>query len=250
MEITQSHKMADIIHLNHNLLSVLYRFNISLGFGEKDVETVCVENKINVDFFLEISNIFNDKEYFNEKNLQSFSAELIVKYLLNTHNYYTTEKIPEIFYLIKSLKFDSDSERNQGLIKNFFDEYRKEFQQHILREEEYIYPYVISLQKAVDKKEVSEVLLKKIKENSIESYGVEHGDIEEKLYDLKNIIIKYLPPPINSTVSNVILSKLFKLESDLNQHSHIENKVMIPVASRMEKEILFNLKLNKFKIIN
>ncbi len=250
MEFINSHKMADIIHLNHNLLSVLYRFNISLGFGEKDVETICLENNINVDFFLEIANLFNDKEYFNEKNLQLFSAKLIVNYLLNTHDYYVSEKIPEIYKLILSLKFDTDSERNQGLIKNFFDEYKKEFQQHILREEEHIYPYVISLQKAVDTKEVSKLLLKKIKENSIETYGVEHGDIEEKLYDLKNIIIKYLPPPINGTVSNIILSKLFKLESDLNQHSRIENKVMIPVASRMEKEILFNLKLNKIKIVN
>ena len=70
---------------------------------------------------------------------------------------------------------------------------------------------------------------------TISDYQQEHEDVEEKLYDLKNIIIKYLPSTLNTDGYNSILIKLFKLENDLNEHSRIEEKVIIPKVLEMEK---------------
>jgi len=92
--ITADKKMADLIHMNYLLVSVISRFGIQLGFGDKTVSQVCDENQVNTDFFLEIVNSFNDKEYFPEKHLQDFSIQLIIDYLGKTHQYYLKEKIP------------------------------------------------------------------------------------------------------------------------------------------------------------
>ena len=40
MLITKNIKMADVIHMNYFTLSVLNRFGIELGFGDKTVEQV------------------------------------------------------------------------------------------------------------------------------------------------------------------------------------------------------------------
>ncbi len=249
MKILQDNKMAEVIHLNYHILSILYRFDISLGFGDKTIAQVCNDNNINTNFFLEITNAFINKDYSPEDNLQSFSIELIVNYLQKTHIYYTKEKIPEILNLINNLEFKTNTQRNIKLLKNFFTQYSNEFNQHINREDNFIYPYVVSLQKAFDTKKISKKNIELIKDTPIASYQVEHENVEEKLYDLKNILIKYLPPAKDPKIINTILSKLFKLEDDLNEHTRIENNVMIPKAIKLEKIILSEINKNKFKII-
>ena len=44
MNITRDMKMADVIHLDYTLLPVITRFGINLGFGDRTVEKVCLEN--------------------------------------------------------------------------------------------------------------------------------------------------------------------------------------------------------------
>jgi regulator of cell morphogenesis and NO signaling len=41
MNITKDMKMADIIHHAYQLLPVITRFDIQLGFGDKTVHEVC-----------------------------------------------------------------------------------------------------------------------------------------------------------------------------------------------------------------
>ena len=58
MIITKETKMADVIHMNYFTLSMLNRFGIDLGFGDKTVEEVCNQKNIDSDFFLEIINAY------------------------------------------------------------------------------------------------------------------------------------------------------------------------------------------------
>ncbi|OFX42417.1 MAG: hypothetical protein A2046_13405 [Bacteroidetes bacterium GWA2_30_7] len=230
MLITQNMKMADVIHLNYKLLPVINRFEIELGFGDSTVEEVCKINKVNVHFFLEIVNAFNDKDYFPKKNLQQFSVSLIVNYLQKNHLYYISEIIPHIEKTIDSLCINT---QNIILLKNFFEEYKKELFAHIDREENVVYPYVIEIEKLIKSK--------KTKQNqnkySIDIFADEHDNIEDKLFDLKNIIIKYLPCSTEASVYNKILYDLFTLEKDLNDHSRIEEKVLIPKVRNIEKSL-------------
>lgn len=82
-----------------------------------------------------------------------------------------------------------------------------------------------------------EACYRKMKEYSITNYAEEHNNIEEKLTDLKNIIIKYLPPADNQDVVFRILQKLFKLENDLNYHAAIEERILVPKIMAMEKKL-------------
>ena len=72
---------------------------------------------------------------------------------------------------------------------------------------------------------------------SISQYEEDHSDIEEKLYDLKQIILKYLPNPKDSRLLNVMLHDLFELELDLNNHCRIEDMILVPIVEKMEKAI-------------
>jgi len=232
--------MADVIHHNYMVLPIFNRFGIQLGFGNKSIDAVCIHHSINTDFFLEIINCFNNAEYFPEEQLQSFSVKLIVDYLSKTHRYYITTKLPRIKKLIEEM-FDSstaDEKQYAGLVKNFVNEYEQELKEHTGREDEQIYPYALQLEDAFLKQQASPQLIHKIKSSSIKKFEREHGNIEEKLLDLKNIIIKFMPPTHNSNLCNTILMEIFNLEDDLNNHSVIEEKVLVPKVTAIEDLLL------------
>jgi len=230
--------MADLIHLNYLLVSVINRFGIRLGFGDKSIDEVCDIYKINKSFFLEIVNSFHNKEYFPQKNLQNFPIRLITDYLGKTHHYYLDEKIPEIENLIqKMIKECYQDSENAQLVNTFFQEYKKELISHIKMEDDVVFPYGLFIENKFLGK-ASKTRPSGIPENySIQEYNQNHDDIEEKLFDLKNIIIKYLPAPTKPSLCNQVISALFVLEKDISDHSRIEDKVLIPKVELMEQAL-------------
>ncbi|NJK84684.1 MAG: hypothetical protein HC906_00550 [Bacteroidales bacterium] len=223
MQITRSMPMADVIHLNYLLLRVISRFDIRLGFGNKTVEQVCNDQRINIDFFLQVVNSFHDENYFPDKDLQTYPINLLVKYLRKTHAYYVEVKIPEIESYIKKMVQESESKDNMSIISSFFNEYRKEFIDHIEREEKVVLPYVLDVERCHSGEK-----MKSSYKFSIDDFAKEHDNLEDKLYDLKNIIIKFLPPFYNSETCNNMLIELFRLERDLNNHARMEIKYLCP----------------------
>ena len=239
MQITDHMKMADLIHLDYLLLQILSRFNIKLGCGDKTISQVCKENRIDVHFFLEIVNSFHDKNYFPKKQLQGFPLSLIIDYLRNSHEHYLKVKLPYIEGLIQQLLLDSYGRNTElyELINRFFTEYKTELEDHIAREEEKTYPYVFAVEKVFRSRKATGDALQMIRRYSMEAFEHEHDNVEDKLFDLKNLIIKYIPPPANTHLCHTILTELFRLESDLNDHARIEEKVLVPKVKYMEKWI-------------
>lgn len=238
MMVTKDLKMADLVHMNHLSLSIIDRFGIELGFGDKTVEETCSDFNVDHHFFLEIINAFIDKDYFPKKQLQGFSVKLITDYLQKTHKYYIEIKVPEIESLIDEMVNTSTSQKEAiSLLKRFFNEYNTELRNHIMREETVVFPYTQMIEKAFNTQKIDAIVIKNMEEYSIDIFEKEHDNIEEKLFDLKNIIIKYLPQPNNKTLCHNLLHELFNLEKDINDHSRIEDKVLVPKIRAMEKEI-------------
>lgn len=227
--------MADVIHDNHLLLHVINRFGIQLGFANKTIEQICNEKNINVDFFLEIINSYNDPYYQPESSLEKFSLRMIIDYLGKTHRYFKDIKIPDIAMHIDKLIETSREENKDNLllIKNFFDDYVAELSNHFEYEDKTVYPYCAAIENQYQQKPST------IREQSefkiIKQYSNEHLNVDEKLLDLKNIIIKYLPATKNYNLCNTILIDLFNLDNELKKHEDIENRVMIPRVLKIEE---------------
>lgn len=239
MLINRNTKLADALHHNPLLLPVINRLGVELGFGDMTIGEVCEGEAVDTDFFLLIVNAFLDRDVHKKINLKHISLLRVVEYLKATHKYYLERMMPEVEIRINALVQQSDINQEQyRLVKKFFDGYAEELFSHIELEEREIHPYIIALQKAYSTQEVSEDLRKQIKAKPIEFFARDHSDIESKLTDLKNILIKYLGRPRDSFLRNQVLEVLFKLESDINDHSRIEDKVMVPMVAFLEKHLM------------
>ena len=240
MQFNPDTKMADIIHCNYLLLPILNRFDIQLGFGDKTVEEICREKSINTDFFLVIINSFHNHDYFPQTKLLEFPLSLIINYIIKSHSYYLSIKVPQIESLIDELcnKANPLQKKHLALLRKFFSEYKNELIEHIQDEEENVYPNVLKLDEVFNSDKINKSHIKIINDHPIDAYANGHNNVEEKLFDLKNIIIKYLPPAGDHALYNALLFELFRLERDLNDHARMEDKVLIPKVRMMEQEIL------------
>ncbi len=226
-------KLAEVVHHDHTLVPIINRFGIHLGFGDDNITEICEKHQLNLDFFLSILNGFHDTNYFPKEKLQHFPAAMLIEYLQKAHQDFLREKLPEISHLINNMAEELPLDKTTSeLISNFFAVYTRELTKHILREEEKVYPYVLRLEKAIS--ENNKQTGEQITENLISEYESEHDNVEEKLFDLKNILIKYLPEPQNDKPAYRVLRELFTLEKELNEHARIEDLILVPKMKALE----------------
>ena len=149
-------------------------------------------------------------------------------------------KVPQVEALINELcnKAAPTQKKQLTLLERFFSEYKNELTEHIEDEEESVYPNVLLLDDAYSTGVINDEHLALIREHPIDAFARKHSNVEEKLYDMKNIIIKYFSPAIDSATSNALLTEIFRLERDLNDHARIEDKVLVPKVRIIEQELL------------
>jgi len=238
MIISKDTKMAEVIHHNYQLIPIISRFKIKFGFGDLTVEQVCKKHNVNAVLFIEIINVFNNEDYSPTAKLSKVPLKDTVNYLLRSHNFFNNIKLPLIEELIHDLCWkDVEQNKNKDILNRFFDQYRREVTEHTSHEENEVYPFVLQIEKCFIDGKANDDCLIKLKSKSVKDYQDTHDELNSALLDLKNIIIKYLPPADNSEITGRILTEIFRLEKDMADHTRIEDTVLLPMAYSMETEI-------------
>ena len=228
----ETDKMSDLICENYPMLLVMSRFGIALGFGDKNIGDVCRQNNVNAKTFLTVANFLASEVTAPiEDIMKSISVDSLIIYLHNSHDYFLRFKLPGI--RSKLMEAISDSSKDVTfVIQKFFDEYANEVNKHMQYEEKVVFPYVKALVKGVkDPKYNISIFIKR------------HDQIELKIIELKNILIKYYPGTTNGAANNLlnsVLFDIFSMEEDLSFHNELEDSLFIPIIQRMEKQLGLN----------
>ncbi len=226
---TEKDKMVALIKANYHLLPVINRFGIKLGFGDKTVEQICIENGIDKSFFLAIVNAFHNEDYFPEQELLSFSPLLILDYLKQTHKYYTEYILPKLESQLTNMLSNSGPGKEEiGLIELFYKKYEKELLQHIRDEENVVFPYVVNL--------INNNLNEK-RDFRIIDFKNEHTNVENQINDLRNLLLMYISPVYDQDLCNEFLITLSRFEKDIMDHARIEDVILVPRVMAIEKEM-------------
>lgn len=225
---TAEDKMTSVIRSNYEILPVLNRFGIRLGLGDVTIAEVCVTRKINIDFFLIIINTFNHEEYFTAGIPPSVSPGLVIEYLRKTHVHYLNYIVPRLEQeLEKMIGRAPSGSPDLKVIDTFYRKYKKELLLHIGDEEENTFPYVLGLMTGS---------VKPGEGYNIKEFEREHSNLDTKLRDLRNLIIKYLRPEYDDNDCNEFLISLSRFEKDLLDHARIEDKILVPMVQSIERK--------------
>jgi regulator of cell morphogenesis and NO signaling len=229
--ILSDFKVSDIVFDNTYFLLMLEHFGIGLALHEKTIEQICEEYNINLELFLTIANLYNGFKPLHNAEYSFNDIRVIINYLKKSHLYYLNEKYPEIRDYIEKIH-ENNNHKEIILVENFFVKYFNEVTEHMDYENQIAFPYILNLLNQIEQKKEDMVF-----NYSINEYKKNHNDIEEKLADLKNLLIKYLPQNNDLQIRRKLLYSLFELEFDLTTHTQIEDLILVPIVKKMEQYI-------------
>lgn len=219
---TPNSKMADLLSDHYSIFLLIFRFDIPLGMGEKTIKEVCEENNVDVNTFIYIVHFILFREKTNQIDLhKKLDLPLIIRFLKNSHAYFTDFRIPEIRKdLLEAI--EGAPKDVIFVIERYFDEYAKEVDQHMRYENEVVFNY-------------TEKLLAGIKDPkySIDIFAKKHDKVELKMLELKNIFIKYYSVNTSYKLNNV-LHELYACGEELENHNAVENEIFIPCMRELE----------------
>lgn len=217
-------KLADLIHTDYKLLLLLPRFGLNLGFGDKSVEECCRQHHISEKLFVMICNVYAFSHYLpGEEELNQVDINQLLLYLKKSHSYYLDNRILTIQSQLADIS-ENEGTQQKKILNRFFEEYKNEVIHHFEYEEKIVFPYISEMKTGVNQDGYS-----------IEIFEQNHSNIEDKLNDLKNIVIKYLPGTALLLEKTNMLFNIFSLEEDLCKHALIEDKILIPLVQKQEK---------------
>lgn len=222
-------KMADMISSNYDLILMLPRFGIPLGFGDKSVKEVCRDSAVDENFFLTVCNIYSFDDYRPDtEDVAAIDTRLVVDHLRASHRYYIDERLPHLQHHLDHIA-DRVGEQQAVVLKKYFSDYCREVREHVRREERNLDEMMEGMAEGRDSM-VSE------------HYQKSHDNIKDKLSDLTQIILKYIPGErLNEEMMELVFD-IMQLSRDLEKHAEIEECLLLPPEdyqlSDREQEVL------------
>ena len=223
----ENDRMSSLINDNNALLMVMSRFGISLGFGDKTVAEVCETQKVHCPTFLTVANFVSEKEHKSGAYpTSSYSLPALLDYLKRAHAYFLDFNLPSIRRKLIDTIDCSGTDEVATLILKFFDEYTREIRRHMEYENRSVFTYVEHLLQGTLPLNYD-----------IATFASKHGQVNSKLTELKNIIIKYYPGKDNNNLLNAVLYDIYNCEEDLASHCAVEDYLLVPAVSELERRL-------------
>jgi regulator of cell morphogenesis and NO signaling len=218
--ITPKDKLADVLSRNVNLLPIVFRFGIGSNIGHDTIELICSKKGLNLEFFLSVVNTYNSSDYF--PSTDAVDLRMLIDFLTKTHDYLKEVSIPQLQNLMVELKRKLPDAKLSLTLEKYFNEYVEKLLQHILFEEENIFPLVTNDGKPEggDHQKVYDKNLKKLFN--------QHTKVETELSDLIVVIVQHIPEYSDKQLLFDILHTLSHFELEQIDHARFEDKILIP----------------------
>lgn len=220
---SENNKLGDILSEHYQILLLLSRFGISLGFGDKTVKAVCDDNGVDCKTFLAVVNYVatGDSTLYRQVDV-----EAMMRFLRLAHAYYTDFLLPDLRRKLAGILSDVPDSKLSSLLIRLFDTYSAEVQRHLSYENKVLFGYVGRLAGGEEGMETF----------NLSNFISQHDNIDVHLAELKNAMIRYFPAGQDAREVNQVLYDIFAFEDDLRSHCDIEDNLLIPALVEMEKK--------------
>ncbi|MHB1485555.1 MAG: iron-sulfur cluster repair di-iron protein [Saccharofermentanales bacterium] len=203
-------------------------------FKKYKIDFCCGGKKLLIDVIKEQN--LNEEEVMNSLNetlqkADSVSTEIVdfkkmspgslIDHIVSTHHVYVKKTLPELSELsLKILRVHGMNHQVLFRVHKMFSALKAELEQHLLKEEELLFPLIVEYEFAP-----SEKLLDRIFE-VIKEIEDEHEAAGDVIKELRLITDDFKVPDDGCTTYDMTFKMFEELEADLFQHIHLENNIL------------------------
>lgn len=232
--------IAELVLQDYRKADVFKKFGIDFCCGgKKTLAKVCLDKGIDLTKLKEELYHLDAQPSAPSQDFSRWDLDFFVDYIINTHHKYVKQNIPTLLeYTQKVARVHGDHHPEVIEIANNFMSIVDELQEHMMKEERILFPYIKMMYQAqVEHESISVPPFGSI-ENPINMMEMEHEGVGELMEKIKILSSQYTPPAYACNTYRVSYAKLKEFEDDLHQHIHLENNILFPRAIELEKKLL------------
>ena len=182
-----------------------------------------------------LENIFANKTS-SETDFTKLSLTELTDYILDNHHRYVKENLPVIQQHLEKVDLKhGEAHPEMKKIKILFDEIKRDFEQHMMKEEVILFPRIKVLETLFNEGKLSKENL--AIEAPIHVMEFEHEAAGKIMEEIKRLSNNFTPPSNACTTFRLSLEELKIFESDLHQHVHLENNILFPKALDLQNDL-------------
>ena len=195
--------------------------------GSKSLEVALKEKGVDVDKFVEdLNKEFKEFKFENSQYVdwREKSSEELISHIVETHHGETFRLLKEIDPLMVKVfrvHFSHDPELLMK-VHSLFGKLKCELEEHLLKEENILFPLMIKYDKAKNEKEKKEIAA------DLRIIVNEHEAAGDILKELAEVTDDYKVPEWGCISFKLLYDYLHDLEKDLFIHIHKENNILFP----------------------
>lgn len=203
-----------------------YKIDFCCGGNRKIAEVIKEQKLDEAGILKKLNETFeeSDKAVGSGKNFRDMSQRDLIDYIEATHHVYLKRVLPELGELTtKIMRVHGLNHKDLFRVHKLFSALKAELEQHLLKEEEILFPMIKDCVNNAKARELDEIMLI-VKETEDEHEAA--GDI---LKELRRITEDYQVPADGCGTYEKTYRTLEELESDLFQHIHLENNILFKI---------------------
>jgi regulator of cell morphogenesis and NO signaling len=173
----------------------------------------------------------------DDDDVTRWGLDRLIDHIVSTHHAYVRSALPTIArYLAKLVEVHGGRHPELARVSAYFDQISADLGQHLLKEEQVLFPYIRDLENAQAGAGFQSPF--GTVENPIRMMEREHHEVANALRIIRELTNRYTAPADGCTTYKVCMAELEHFEHDLHRHVHLENNVLFPKAVAIENAVL------------
>lgn len=201
--------------------------------GKKPLTEACAELGLEAESVVRVlAACENGKGADDHGNWALTTMSQLVDHIVTEHHGFLRAELPRLGgMVVKVVAAHGGREPQLAEVQRIFETLRAEMEQHMVKEEQILFPMIKSLEVARQKPEFHCGSVA----NPIRVMVMEHDSAGAALHRMRELTKGYRAPEEACNTYRALLDGLRELEEDMHRHVHEENNILFPKAVKMEE---------------
>ena len=229
--------VAQLVTEDFRTAQVFSKYGIDFCCGGKQPLSVACEN-MGLDIKkvqAELESVETSGSAARQQNYAQWKADFLADYIVNVHHGYLRENIPMILEISAKIG-DVHGENHPELVEiaRLFAEVAADLQQHMVKEEQELFPYIKQLHQAATSGQPLTGMSYGPAAEALGTFEEEHDKVGSVLKQIRLLSHNFTLPADACNTYRVTYAKLDEFEQDIHQHIHLENNILFPKSVELE----------------
>jgi regulator of cell morphogenesis and NO signaling len=168
------------------------------------------------------------------------SLELLCAHIVVKHHAFSRRELPRLVELSANvLARHGAAHPELAAIHTTLSQLELDINGHLAKEESVIFPYIVSLERSVCSVHEEPVSCYGFLPDPVALLSHDHEEAAAMLLHIRQLSHNYTPPLGVCLTYRIFYTGLQEFESDLRQHTYLENNILFPRAVRLEAATAF-----------